>query len=314
MTTLVTLVGEQPIPNLLPIRALRPEQTLFIHTGRGPRGTQGVAERISRLVEQETQPDFLLVQPYDLLETRQAIADQLGAEPAIFNLTGGTKIMALAAYALAVERNAPFVYFQTEGPRGRDQRAALYRYGFDQRRPVLQERRVLNQPLISLDDYLLAHLPAFEETGFAKDDDGKLNSGGRFEQAVARALDGWVDELKAGVRPKGIKDQLEIDLVIRCGNQVGIIEAKLGGQGSGKHAVDQLTTAAAREYLGTYTARFLVTGGERDKRYAALAQEVDVHTITLPGYRNGRLSQQDVRNLRQRIGQHLPGKSISKRL
>lgn len=33
----------------------------------------------------------------------------------IFNLTGGTKPMSLAAFLVAFQRKAPFVYFQTEG-------------------------------------------------------------------------------------------------------------------------------------------------------------------------------------------------------
>lgn len=306
MTTLVTLVGEQPIPNLLPIRALCPQRVLFVHTGSKTRGTEPVARRIARLVEQETKPDFVAVPPYNLLAARQKINDRL-AEPAIFNLTGGTKMMALAAYALAVEQNAPFVYLRTEGPQGRDQKAVLYHYTFDDHRPVLSERETLSAPLISLNDYLLAHLPDYREEGFSKEKDSqRLSVGGRFEQAVAHALDGWVDEWKAGVRPQKIKEQVEIDLAIRCGNQVGIMEIKLGGRGSGKHAVDQLTTAAAREYLGIYTTRFLVTGGERDSRYVALAHELDIHVITLSGYRHGRLSRQDINNLRRRVAELLP--------
>jgi len=302
MPTLVTLVGEQPIPSLLPIRHLQPERVLFVHTGSGARGTEPVARRVARLMSPNTLPDFVLVKPYELLETRQLIAAQLQAEEALLvNLTGGTKMMALAAYALAVERNMPFVYLQTEGARGRNLQSVLYRYSFEQQTPVLAQRETLPSDLLTLDDYLRAHW----EHGYVESGPS-TSSGGDFERAVARALTGWVDELKLGVKPQGFADQVDIDLVIRCGNQVGLLEVKTGGEGSGKHAVDQLTTAAARELSGTYTARFLITGGEKRAEFKPIAREVDVEVIELWGYRGGRLDENSVQVLRQRVSACLP--------
>jgi Holliday junction resolvase-like predicted endonuclease len=242
------------------------------------------------------------VAPYDLLKARDCLADRLAAtENVCFNLTGGTKPMALAAYALAVERDAPFVYFQTEGERGRDLQSVLYHYGFQGQTPILQRRETLRADLLTLDEYLCAHWEhGYAEAGASADE------GGNFERAVAQALTGSVDELKAGVKPQGFEDQVEIDLVVRCGNQVGLIEVKTGGQDSGKHAVDQLTTAAARELSGTYTARFLVTGGEKRSEYKAVAKEVDVEVIELWGYRGGRLDPNSATNLRQRLAARLP--------
>ena len=296
MTTLITIVGEQPIPLLLPARALRPDAVVHLCTKR----TRPVAERVAGL--DDLAPDYVEVaDAYDLPGIRNSLVERLaGVDTPVFNLTGGTKMMVLAAYAIAAERGAPFVYYRTEGPRGREQQSVLYRYRFQDGQPVLEARQVLARTLITLDDYLRAHLPAYREEGFSPE------AGGDFEQAVALALDQWVDAWMAGVRPEGIKDQVEIDLAIQCGNQVGILEVKLGGEGSGKRAVDQLTTAAAREYLGTYTARFLVTAGERSNQYIALARELDIHVITLPDYRDGRLSARDTRRLRQVIAQYLP--------
>ncbi len=46
MPTLITLVGEQPIPSLLPIRHLQPERVFLVHT-TGNSGTEAVAQRVA---------------------------------------------------------------------------------------------------------------------------------------------------------------------------------------------------------------------------------------------------------------------------
>ena len=302
--TLITLVGGQPIPSLLPIRALQPERVLFVHTGTGSRGTEPVACRIARLTS-SAQCDFVAVKPYDLQVIRSRIADRLlDEEPAIFNLTSGTKIMTLAAYGLAAERGAPFVYLRTEGRRGRDLQSVLYRYAFREGGPVSETSVTLSGDLLSLDAYLKAHWDhGYTENGFSQ------AAGGAFEEAVYRALDGWVDEIKAGVRPNGFKDQVEIDLVIRCGNQVGIIEVKRSGRGeSGKKGVDQLTTAAARELSGIYTARFLITGGSNREEYKQAARKLGIRVVDLFGARGGQLSQDAITKLQQAIAEQMPVK------
>ncbi len=45
MPTLITLVGEQPISSLLPIRHLQPERVFLVHT-TGNSGTEAVAQRV----------------------------------------------------------------------------------------------------------------------------------------------------------------------------------------------------------------------------------------------------------------------------
>ena len=46
---------------------------------------------------------------------------------------------------------------------------------------------------------------------------------------------------------------MEIDLIFRCGNSIGIAELKTGKSATEKEGIDQLNAACAREYLGTYT-------------------------------------------------------------
>ena len=136
---------------------------------------------------------------------------------------------------------------------------------------------------------------------------GAGDLGGLFEQAVFRALQPQVDEMLAGVRPEGVADQIEMDLVLRVGNQVGVAEVKLGGRAERpKQGIDQLSTAASREYLGTYTAKFLITANPLARSVLQLAREKQVTVVTLTGYRPGDpLSPAEQQRLVQAVRQRL---------
>lgn len=79
-------------------------------------------------------------------------------------------------------------------------------------------------------------------------------------------------------------DQIEIDLVARCGNRLGIIEAKTGIKKAG---IDQLDTAGGHNYLGEHIAKTLVTSGRLSRAYHTLAAAQNIRIIELPGYREG---------------------------
>ncbi len=275
MTTLLSLIGEQPMPALLPDRFVQPERTLLVCTER----TKPVAQRLKRLLPHaQIEP----TDPYDPPAILAALGKLLPAgEAAIVNLTGGTKMMMLAAFALAMQRGWEFVYLESEHTPNR-----LHRYSLADG----HLRRISSQKLpelISAADYLNAHLPGFDETGCSRDEKGHLTIGGRFEQAVYDALKDDFEVL-AGVRPKGVANQIEIDLVIRRGNRVGIAEVKLGGgDARPKQGIDQLSTAGGRVYLGTYTSKFLITGSRPAPSIKRLASERGVTIIPLPGYDDG---------------------------
>jgi hypothetical protein len=263
------------MPALLPDRFLQPDHTLLICTGR----TEPVARRLQRLIPHSR---VELTDAYDLAVILAALDKLLPAsEPTIVNLTGGTKMMMLAAFALAMQRGWNFVYLESEhSPH------VLHRYSLTRghlRRTSSKELPVV----IKGADYLNAHLPGFRSEGFSRDERGRLTIGGKFEQAVANALTSSFEVL-AGVRPEGVANQIEIDLVIRLGNRVGIAEVKLGGEGERqKHGIDQLATAGGRVYLGTYTAKFLITATRPAPEILALARERAVTVITLGRYQDG---------------------------
>ncbi len=298
MTTLLSIVGEQPMPVLLPDRLLQPTRTLLVCTAR----SRPVAMRLQRLLPHAVLPNETQdVEPYELATILAQLGDVAPpAQPMIVNLTGGTKMMMLGAFALAMQRGWEFVYLESERLP-----ATLYRYTFASGALRRKEKTPL-PPLITAADYLRAHLPGFRSEGFSRDRTGALNDGGRFEQAVYDALTPHVDEVLAGVRPEGVADQIEMDLVIRIGNQVGVAEVKLGGsEERPKQGIDQLSTATSREYLGIYTARFLITANPLANSILRLAKEKQINVITLQSYRLGAALTPDDQ---QRLVQAIRGK------
>lgn len=293
---LVSLIGEQPIPNLLPLRFLKPEKTWLVYS----RLTAPQAERLQRMEPETIALHRLRSDPYHIEAVRAELAEAFPAGQAMqYNLTGGTKPMALAAFLHAQECSYPFVYLQSE-----NNRSLLYAYEFRQGRPNMTQQVEIPE-IITASDYLNVHLPGYTEDGPSKDE------GGAFEQALAQILRRAGFEVLVGVRPLGVQEQIEIDLVIRWGNRVGIAEVKLADrEGIGpKHGIDQLTNAGGREYLGTYTTRFLITARRQSSRIRTLAQQRAIQIIEFPGEK---LSSQDQESLVRQVKEALLGPAVKR--
>ena len=151
--------------------------------------------------------------------------------------------------------------------------------------------------LITLDDYLRAFVDGYQLTGFAKDEASK---GTRFERAIHTALEPVVDEIAVGLKLLGVVD---VDFVVRCANQVGIIEAKTGS--GGKKGIDQLSTAGEPRNLGTYTQKLLVSDQVWDHTLSnlrELAEARRIEVIELPSFSTeGSLAVEDGEKLTQRV-------------
>ena len=271
-TMLINLIGEQPAPNLLPVYELRPDKTLLVATER----TKSVAERLAQHLREKGYPtEIMLGEAYDIETTIHSIQQALKAEKAtrlVGNFTGGTKVMVLAL--LRVFQQWPYddkqlVYFRTEGSQG-----VLYFFDPDS----LSDREV--RPLkktLTLEDYLQIYLGDYRFEGPGP------GPGHTFEVAVAEALSPVVDELYQGLRKGGA---LDIDLVFRCGNQIGIAEVKSGGKARSKEGIDQLNTAGGRDFLGTYVKKFLIvdTSWEELTNLKELAAARNIVLIELPSF------------------------------
>jgi hypothetical protein len=269
MTTMIALLGEQPMPILLPALYLKPSEVILVHTSE----TEKVAKRLQQMIKPSK---CLKVDPYKLATTTNKIEEALSSKSEIvLNLTGGTKLMAIAAFSLLDKVKGEFVYLQTESSK-----PILKRYCFNEGDWELLKEDLLPE-LITVKDYLNAHLPGFTCEGFSKDERGQLTIGGKFEKAIYDVLVKAGFEVLAGVRPNDVGNQIEIDLVIRLANRVGIAEIKLGDkqQENPKKGIDQLSTAGGREYLGTYTSKFLILARRLNNSLRTLANNRDVTVI-----------------------------------
>jgi hypothetical protein len=291
---LISLVGEQPIPNLLVARALRPAAVVWACTQH----TEPIAERLCALLPAGVcAPRPPPLPAYNAEQTRQMLEsylDRHGAgQEVVLNLTGGTKPMAWAALLLAAARDLPFVYLQTEG----DQ-MLLYRYRVRDGR-FQQEARDPLPPLVTIEDYLHAH-------GLH---DWHVKTGERdpFEALLDPYLRHACDEVSANLD----FDAFEIDFVVRRGNRVGVVECKRGAWrdiNARRAGMDQLVIASEEKYLGTYTARLLITDRALTSNQAALAQARHIRVLALasaqrPGFQG--LSPADERSLRTALREAL---------
>ena len=269
MTVMISLIGEQPIPNLLVLRYEKPQEAVLAFTDR----TKLVAERLQNLVKKNTQSYLLPADPYDIRSIYEDLKELLKernwhGEGLVFNVTGGTKTMVLAAYQIAVALHSPFLYLQSEGKRSR-----LYRYEFSDGayRNVSDE---FLPGLISIDDYIYAYLGRTPE----KREKPRDAFGQAFEEAIAQALREINIEAKVGVHLAGA---LEVDLMVRYENQVGVIQAKTGGTARKKTGLDQLNAACDQRYLGTYTRKILIINEVWDKTRSNLQELAEAWRITV---------------------------------
>ncbi|MBI5842854.1 MAG: DUF1887 family protein [Chloroflexi bacterium] len=271
MKTLVSLIGEQIIPNLLPLKYFKPDESLAVFSNFTRKGY----ERLEKAAHGQVIITPCEVDAYNIDAILPVLHHALGkwdiSNEFLFNITGGTKPMSIAAYLVAGQLNAPVIYIQSEGKRSR-----ILRYEFRAGKSVMTGDEIM-PAVITLDEYLRAHVEVHPPRQRAQNDEGYS-----FEGAVFDVLSDSVDEIKVGINIQGV---VELDLAVRCDNQVGIVEVKTGSNKL-KMAIDQLNTAGEQRYLGTYTQKFLVSDQDWSA-YSDLMELAKAHRITvieLPSY------------------------------
>jgi len=260
---LINLIGEQPIPNLIPILYFKPDRVINIFSNT----TESVRRKIE-LIYPNSEP--LNVDAYNFNEIKERIKGKIQgiSDSFLFNITGATKIMSLALYEVAKENKSDFIYLQSEG-----NQSIIYKYSFNNF-DIISERIIVPE-LIDIDLYLKAHLIDYQI--FPQNEVGT-----NLENAIANALIRNNFEVLQNVKPVGEGNQLEIDLVFRLKNtnNVALAEIKTGDarEEGPKRGIDQLALASQREYLGTYAKRFLITSRQLSKqlRELALAHKINI--------------------------------------
>lgn len=286
-SAVVVLVGEQPAPNLLPIQHLRPDVVGVISTSR----TARIAKNLELLLAPGITCFHKEVHPYRIIDIQQALIEFLNEKlhgyEIRFNLTGGTKPMAIAAFQVARMRHDMFFYLQSEGDANK---VFHYEFGSAPDLPVLHSGTDILSDTLNLDQYLRMYLGTY--TIEPPRDPFEIQI-----QEILLDISG-VDEIFTSLRPQGMA-ALEVDFVLRCGNQIGIGEAK---SKANKKAVDQLNGVAQQRYLGTYVRKFLISGHEMDSNNRQLAEAYRTQLIEILSYgRTGTISSEDRQLLIQKI-------------
>lgn len=272
MPIMIALVGEQPLPNFLPVRHYHPSDVVLVYTAR----TQQKYEYLKATLQKEVKVRGLQTDPYDISEIAKALDKELDnfgpivAQPLVFNLTGGTKTMSLAAYQIAQQCNSPMMYLQSEGKRTR-----VFHYIWEYKQSQATGSEVLPE-LVTLRDVFDLHLGPgnWEEKGSGK------NEGSSFEDALANALRKHGYEVMVGVG--AMSGQIDVDIAVRSGNQYGIIEAKMGESGRNLNGIKQLSMAV--RLLGTYSQTFYAITVEPNPAHKAITEASNIQVISLPGY------------------------------
>jgi hypothetical protein len=251
---LVCLVGEQPIPNLLPILYFNPSRVLLVKTET----TYKVSENLKKVIlchSPESRKEVLeisVARPYSIDDVVKEIASHVdeSGNDVMFNLTGGTKPMSLAAFECARKKSAPICYLQSESGK-----SLLDQYKFSENGDLEHISTEEIPELLTIAMHLEAHGLKTKSQNI----ENRESKGRKFEEYVANALKKMCSEVVMNV---GTESKVEADILFRVGNQFGIAELKTGKSGGKKAALEQLSLLSHRESLGIYAKRFLIINSD----------------------------------------------------
>lgn len=118
-TVLIQLIGEQTLPNILPVHILQPEMVYNLYTGRTEKQGQRIKLWIQKKYGKKVTAVHKKLPGDDLYKETLALGEKLMAQHAadrlIVNLTGGTKLMSLAIHQVAEKAaNTTVIYVDSE--------------------------------------------------------------------------------------------------------------------------------------------------------------------------------------------------------
>jgi len=117
-TALIQLVSEQTLPGIFPALALAPTQTILLHTAQMRQQCDWIA-RALQLAGHATEPRFVALPDHpDHVATGNIVREQIVAAQAenltpVVNITGGTKLMSIGAFAASHQQKVAAFYVDT---------------------------------------------------------------------------------------------------------------------------------------------------------------------------------------------------------
>jgi len=287
-TGMVLLIGGQPAPNVIPAMYSRPSRLLLLHSNE----TAEIARKVAQFLAPADGGEHIRVDPFELLQIQRALDDAIAKQPNYewtFNITGGTKQMAIAASLVAQHRGGQLIYLQSDQNQSRllvyDTKGGQLRLARDEQLP----------PLLTLQKYLELHIGNYIERTPPQQNE--------FERAVLTALRSSteLDEVVCNIVPQGISGNIEIDFAVRIGTQFGVGEIKK--KASKSQGIDQLKMLSG--LLGTYTHSFLVTSQALHSNDAMLAERSRINVVVLPCDETASLAEERTKQLIDAIRRQL---------
>ena len=233
-----------------------------------------MAERLSLRLE-GMNPQLCMIDAYKLGGIAEQITNLLAGVPDVLvNITGGTKPMSVGALAAAHKTKSQPFYVRSQR-----QKTEVDFYDFGVGGAPFVQNTVTISESINIEDYLVAYFGTeYRFTGIGH------GAGEALERAVHKTLRSQVDEIQVGWKHES--GAVDVDFIVRCNNQVGIIEAKTGGKAKSTDGIKQLAVAGGQRFFGTYTKRFLVIDQVWSTRSnnRALADAIGIVLVELPGF------------------------------
>lgn len=264
---LLSLVGEQPIPNLIPLWQA-PQQysaARFAATSE----TREIAKNLAKTIRNDpllshiTPNPVLELDAYDINTTRSRLAKALAAyqennSSVCLNLTGGTKIMSLAALLAAFGTGVPLLYVST-------QNNSIIYYQSDGNETHRQEISIK----IDVKQYFNAHnLEVSSHPNFnlnaAKPLVHPPKEGDDLEKKVFQLArdSGKFDDVQRNIfirrRIKQNWVRNELDIVVTRNGRLAVCSCKSGD--ITKEDIYELASLSRREAAGIYCGKVLVCG------------------------------------------------------
>ena len=263
---LLSLLGEQPIPNLLPLW-----QHNFYTTTQFAvtRTTLPVAQTLTRAIHEDDQLkqvevlDPILLEAYDIGQARANLAAALAfhqgkGQEVCLNLTGGTKLMSIAALQAAFGSGIRLLYVSTE----ENQLIYLGSDGAELERQPIQVK-------INVKQYLTAHgLEVGDSVSFKPNRiryaTPPPKEGDELEEMAMNLAreSGFFDDVRRNVfiRKQTEREPVinELDIVAAHNGRLAVCSCKSGPKIT-KESIYELTSLSRREAAGIYCGKVLIT-------------------------------------------------------
>ena len=291
MKTMVALVGEQPLPNVIPVKYYSPSRLVLAHT-KNERSTL-IAKRIKEFFGDQPKVDLLeLENGYNIDQIYSRLyqfirQNELGE--LLFNLTGGTKPMSFAALELAQELKCQAFYYQSE-----NNLSQLHLYD-------LSAGSLKYQEPISID----VNLEVEDVLKLFVGKCCKKNFENAFEEQVFNILKNLGKEYSV-LHNVYVGPNVEVDWILCYKNKLAVGDVKSQVKKSG---IDQVNGVTDQRTLGTYTKKFIISAREPDDNNRLLAEAYRIKVIVVPSANNnGTLSDEDRQKIVEEIQKEMEGR------